>query len=162
MDGLTKGAAISSLTAKALIDNQKPLLIANSDQFIEWDSMATMQDLESMNIDGGILTFESKHPMWSYVKLDDSGFVKEVAEKKPISNKATVGIYYWRQGSDYVKFAEKMISKNILTNGESYICPVYNEAIEDGRKIISLDVSGMWGLGTPETLNKFISEFKYD
>ena len=110
--------------------------------------------------DGGILTFKSTHPKWSYAKLGDNGFVTEVAEKKPISNIATVGVYYWSKGSNYVKYTEQMIEKNIRTNNEFYVCPVYNEAIGDGKNIKVFDVPKMWGLGTPEDLNNFISNYE--
>jgi dTDP-glucose pyrophosphorylase len=111
-------------------------------------------------VDGGILTFESAHPKWSFAKLDEYGYVTEVAEKKPISNNATVGIYYWKKGSDYVKYVEQMISKNIRTNNEFYVCPVFNEAINDGKKIKSFTIEKMWGLGTPEDLKHFIENYK--
>ena len=90
------------------------------------------------------------------------GFVSEVAEKKPISNLATVGIYYWNRGSDYVKYAEQMIQKNIRTNNEFYVCPVFNEAIGDGKKIRSKNINKMWGIGTPEDLNYFLEHYKRD
>ena len=109
-------------------------------------------------IDGGILTFKSKHPKWSYAKLDKKGYVSEVAEKKPISDHATVGVYYFKKGSNYVKAAEQMISKNIRTNNEFYVCPVYNECILNGEKIkiFNIDSESMWGLGTPEDLEFFL------
>jgi len=92
--------------------------------------------------------------------LGDDGFVIEVAEKKPISNIATVGVYYWRKGSDYVKYAEQMIEKDIRTNNEFYVCPVYNEAIEDDKKIKVFPVDRMWGLGTPEDLERYVGEYE--
>lgn len=85
------------------------------------------------------------------------GFVTEVAEKKPISNNATVGIYYWSKGSDYVTFAEQMISKNKRVNNEFYVCPVFNEAIEADKKIKIFPIEEMWGLGTPEDLEIFLN-----
>ena len=111
-------------------------------------------------IDGGILTFHSTHPKWSYARLDESGFVSEVAEKKVISEHATVGVYYWGKGSDYVKYAEQMIEKNIRVNNEFYVAPVYNEAIADGKKIRIKDIQKMWGIGTPEDLNYFLEHHK--
>jgi len=156
VDELTEGAACTTLLAKDLINNEEPLLIANSDQFVEWDSNEFMYSMIGDNIDGGILTFYSTHPKWSYAKLNQSGFVSEVQEKKPISDKATVGIYYWTKGSDYVKYAEQMIKKNIRVNNEFYVCPVYNEAIQDDKKIKIFDIPKMWGLGTPEDLDYFL------
>jgi beta-phosphoglucomutase-like phosphatase (HAD superfamily)/dTDP-glucose pyrophosphorylase len=159
VDGLTEGAACTTLLAKEYIDNDKALLLANSDQFIEWDSNKFMYSMVADEIDGGILTFPSTHPKWSYAKLDQRGFVSEVAEKVPISEHATVGIYYWKHGSDYVKYANQMINKNIRVNNEFYVCPVFNEAIQDDKKIkiSGIKAEEMWGLGTPEDLNNFLN-----
>jgi len=157
VDGITEGAACTTLLAKEFINNDEPLLISNSDQYIEWDSNEIMYKIIEQNVDGGILTFEATDSKWSFVKIDDCGNIVEVAEKKPISNIATVGIYYWKKGSDYVKYAEQMIEKNIRTNNEFYVCPVFNEAINDGKKIKQYMINKMWGLGTPEDLNFFLN-----
>lgn len=156
VEGITEGAACTTLLAKDLINNNNPLLIANSDQFVEWDSIDFMYSMTSTNVDAGILTHESTHPKWSFAKLDENGFVTEVAEKKSISNIATVGIYYVAKGSDWVKYAEQMIQKNIRVNNEFYVCPVFNEFVEDGKKIKTHHVDKMWGLGTPEDLETFL------
>ena len=158
VNGITEGAACTTLLAKKFIDNDEPLVMANSDQFVEWDSNEFMYSMIADNIDGGMLTFEATHPKWSFAKLDDKGFVSEVAEKKPISNIATVGVYYWTKGSDYVKFTEQMIDKDIRTNNEFYVCPAYNEAIEDNKKIKIFPIKKMWGLGTPEDLDTYLNE----
>lgn len=160
VEGITEGAACTTLLAKDLINNNQPLLMANSDQFVEWNSNECLYAFTADGIDGGIVTFRATHPKWSFAKLGDDGFVTEVAEKNPISDIATVGIYYWKQGSDYVKYAEQMIQKNIRTNNEFYVCPVFNEAIGDGKKIRVKHISKMWGLGTPEDLNYFLENHK--
>lgn len=160
VEGVTEGAACSTLLAKDYINNGNPLLMANSDQFIEWNSNECMYAFTNDTIDGGILTFEANHPKWSYAKSDDTGFVNEVAEKKVISNAATVGVYYWKHGSDYVKYAEEMIERNIRTNNEFYVCPVFNEAIKDRKKIKTKSINRMWGIGTPEDLNYFLTNYK--
>ena len=150
----------TTLLAKKYINNNKPLVIANSDQFIEWNSSKILYKFTSKKVDGGILVFKSIHPKWSYAKTNKSNEVIEVAEKKVISNNATVGVYYWRKGSDYVKYSEKMIKKNIRVNNEFYVCPVFNEAILNNQKIIIEKVDKMWGLGTPEDLSYFLQEYK--
>lgn len=160
VDGITEGAACTTLLAKELINSDEPLLTVNSDQFVEWNSNEVLYSWSADSIDGGILTFKGTHPKWSFAKLDDHGFVSEVAEKSPISDNATVGIYYWKKGSDYVKYAEQMIDKNIRTNNEFYVCPVFNEAIQDGKKIKIKEIKKMWGLGTPEDLNYFLQNHK--
>ena len=160
VDSLTEGAACTALLAKEFIDNDAPLFFANSDQFVEWDSNEFMYKMNETNADGGIVTFEATHPKWSFAKIDDKGLVTEVAEKNPISNIATVGYYYWKHGSDFVKYAEQMIDKNIRVNNEFYVCPVFNEAVGDNKQIRKFNVDGMWGLGTPEDLKYYLENYK--
>lgn len=160
VDGLTEGAACTALLAKKLINNNEPLFFANSDQYVEWDSNEFFYKMNETNSDGGIPTFRSTHPKWSFAKIDDDGFVTEVQEKNPISDLATIGFYYWKKGSDFVKYAEEMIEQDIRVNGEFYVCPVYNNAIKAGLKIRTFDTPKMWGLGTPEDLKFYVENFK--
>ena len=160
-EGITEGAACTTLLAKEHINNEEPLIIANSDQFVEWNSNEVLYAFTTEGVDGGILCFNSTHPKWSYAKLDENGFVSEVAEKQPISTNATVGIYYWSRGSLYVNSAERMIKRNIRTNNEFYVCPAFNELIEDGGKVRVKNIAedGMWGIGTPEDLKHFLANY---
>jgi NDP-sugar pyrophosphorylase family protein len=154
VDGLTDGAARTALLAKDLIDNDTPLLIANSDQVVVWDSSAFTSQMASSDV---IALFKDSNPKWSFAKIDQARVV-EVAEKKVISDNASVGIYGWSKGSDYVKYAEQMIAKDIKTNNEFYICPVYNEAIEDGKIVVPYFVHEMHGIGTPEDLETYLEK----
>jgi HAD superfamily hydrolase (TIGR01509 family) len=160
VDGITEGAACTALLAKELINNEQPLFFANSDQFVVWDSNEFMYKMNETNADGGIVTFKATHPKWSFAKIGHDGFITEVAEKKPISNDATVGFYYWKHGSDFVKYAEKMIQDEIRVNNEFYVCPVFNQAISDMKKIRPFEISEMWGIGTPEDLDYFLKNYK--
>lgn len=162
VDGLTEGAACTVLLAKEYINNENQLILTNSDQYIEWNSTDFMYQMNEKNFDGSIMCFEATHPKWSFVKTNESKIITEVAEKNPISNQATAGIYYWKHGSDFVKYAEQMIKKNIRVNNEFYTCPVYNEAIQDNKVIFSYEIpsKNMWGLGTPEDLNHFLENNK--
>ncbi len=162
IDKLTEGAACTVLLSKKFINTNKPLIIANSDQFIEWNPSETMYNFSTKKIDGGILTFDTFHPKWSYAKVDKNNVVTEVAEKKVISNHGTVGVYYWKKGQDFVKYAEQMIKKNIRVNNEFYVCPVFNEAIKDKKTIKIHNVDSMWGLGTPEDLNYYLKYYNKD
>jgi len=158
-EGLTEGAACTALLAKEFINNNAPLFFANSDQFVEWDSNEFMYKMQETDADGGIVTFTATHPKWSFAKVDDNGLVTEVAEKNPISDIATVGYYYWKNGSDFVKYAEQMIKKDIRVNNEFYVCPVFNEAIGDCKQIRTFNTKAMWGLGTPEDLNYYLEHY---
>lgn len=156
INGATEGAASTSLYAKKYIDMQLPLIIANSDQIVSWDSKKFIDDMKVNQASGSIAVFEASHPKWSYVKPGDGNKVTEVAEKKVISNLASVGIYAWASGAEYVKYAEQMIDKGVKTNNEYYICPVYNEALYDSKKITYSNVSSMYGVGTPEDLEVYL------
>lgn len=164
VDSLTEGAACTTLLAKELINNDKELMIVNSDQLVVFNSGEFYHAMNNENIDGGILTFESNETKWSYAQLDKNNVVTRIAEKEVISNHATVGIYYWTKGSDYVKYAEQMISKDIRYGqafngrGEFYVAPVYNEAISDKKVFRVYDVERMIGLGTPEDFVKYVNE----
>jgi len=160
VDGITEGAACTALLAKEYIDSDNPLFFANSDQFVEWDSNEFLYKMNETNADGGIVSFRATHPKWSFAKIDEQGLVTEVAEKNPISDIATVGYYYWKQGSDFVKYAEEMIEKDIRVNNEFYVCPVFNQAIQDGKEIRTFDIPKMWGLGTPEDLKYYLENYK--
>jgi HAD superfamily hydrolase (TIGR01509 family) len=157
-ESVTEGAACTVLLAKDIIDTDEELIIANSDQFVEWNSTNFYYKMASQpDIDASIVSFKSTHPKWSYARLGEDGCVVEVAEKNPISDIATVGIYYWRRGKDFVKYAESMIEKNIRVNNEFYVAPVFNEAVSDRKKIVTYEAQKMWGLGTPEDLDAFLA-----
>ena len=159
VEGVTEGAACTTMLAREYINNESPLVIANSDQFVEWNSNEVLYAFSTEGVGGGILTFESTHPKWSYARTDNDGWVDKVAEKDPISNNATVGVYYYARGCDYVSSVDSMIAKDIRTNNEFYVCPAYNEFIGTGGKVRIKNVPGMWGLGTPEDLNNFMSNY---
>ncbi len=158
VDGLTDGAARTVLEAKHLINNDMPLVISNSDQVVVWDSLAFRSRIGSQGV---IAVFEDTDPKWSYCEVDQ-GIVKRVAEKEVISNIANVGIYSFKAGKDFVKYAEQMIDKNIRVNNEFYIAPVYNEAISDGQVIVTYEVDEMHGVGTPEDMNNYINRMIND
>lgn len=162
IDTVTEGAACTVLLARSLIDTDEPLMLANSDQFVDVDIDAYLSALDHEQADGLIMTMEADDPKWSFVGFDDRGRVNRVVEKEVISSEATVGIYNFRRGRDFVRAAESMIRKNRRVNGEFYVAPVYNEMIEWGAAIATYNVgpvlSRMWGLGTPADLERFVCD----
>jgi dTDP-glucose pyrophosphorylase len=156
LNGKTEGAACSVLAAKNLIDDGNPLVIANSDQYVDGGADDFIEEWLSGDLDGYIMTMFSRDPKWSFAALGDDGLVTRVAEKEPISDQATVGIYAFKRGADFVAGAESMIRKDRRVNREFYVCPVYNEMIESGHRIGIHNIGPvdvrMHGLGTPEDL----------
>jgi dTDP-glucose pyrophosphorylase len=156
---VTEGAACTVLLAKKLIDSDDPLMIANSDQLVELDINDYLAAGDASDVGGLIMTFWSDHPKWSYCRLRADGDVTEVVEKQVVSNEATVGIYNFRRGRDYVRAAERMIAANLRVNNEFYVAPTYNQLIQEGARIITMKTGrerdGMHGVGTPEDLELF-------
>jgi HAD superfamily hydrolase (TIGR01509 family) len=158
VDHITEGAACTALLAKDFINSDAPLLFANSDQTVDWRPIDFLYKMQEQLADGGIVTFKDTHPKWSFAAVDEeTNLVTEVAEKKPISDNATAGYYYWKHGSDFVQYAERMIERDIRVNNEFYVAPVYNQAIEDGKEIRIFEADRMWGLGTPEDLEYYLN-----
>ncbi len=157
IDHITEGAACTVLLAEEFIDNNDPLMIANCDQYVGIDINEYLNSLREY--DGLIMTMPASDPKWSFIKYDENGFVTDVREKEVISDEATVGIYNYRSGKDFVKYAKEMINKDIRVNGEFYVAPAYNEMIKDGKTIIFYNIGdNMHGLGTPEDLKEFLEE----
>jgi dTDP-glucose pyrophosphorylase len=161
IEKLTEGTACTVLFARELINNDYPLLIANSDQLVDVSIEDYINDCLDKGMDGSILTFKDAelNPKWSFAKTDSKGIVTEVQEKKAISEFATVGIYFFSKGSDFVNHAIDMIINNDRVNNEFYTCPVYNYSIKDGKKIIIYNIlqEEMHGLGTPEDLEAYLT-----
>lgn len=158
IDLVTEGAACTVLFSHKLINNEKALLIANSDQIVDISIQEYIDDCHNRKLDGSILTFKSNDSKWSYARLKENGFVEEVKEKEVISEHATVGIYYFAKGKIFVESAIEMIINNDRVNNEFYVCPVYNYAIRDGYNIgiYPINECKMHGIGTPEDLNKYL------
>lgn len=155
IDHITEGAACTVLLAEQYIDNDDEIMIANSDQYVDTNINEYLSAIK--NYDGLIMTMPANDPKWSYIRYNEQGFVTLVREKEVISNQATVGIYNYKHGSDFVKYAHQMIEKNIRVNNEFYVAPVYNEMIEAGKKLVFCDVGNkMYGLGIPEDLRSFL------
>ncbi|HAU5562558.1 TPA: glycosyl transferase family 2 [Serratia fonticola] len=160
-DGLTEGAACTVLLAKELINNDEHLMIANSDQFVDCQIDEYLRAMEDESSDGIIMTMKADDPKWSYVGFNQYGAVNRVVEKEVISDEATVGIYNFKKGSDFVRVAETMIKNDDRVNNEFYVAPAYNYLIGEGAKIgiynVGSEANGMYGLGIPADLDLFLN-----
>lgn len=161
LNAVTEGAACTVLTVQDLIDGPDPLMIANSDQYVALGIEQYLEDGESAGTDGFMMTFWADDPKWSYCRMRPDGTVQEVVEKQVVSNEATVGIYNFARGHDFVAAAEAMIRKDLRVNGEFYVAPTYNELIAEGARIgvvrTGREYDGMHGLGTPQDLAHFMT-----
>jgi dTDP-glucose pyrophosphorylase len=162
VDRVTDGAACTVLLAREHINSDEPLMLANSDQWVDIDIDDYLASMERQRADGLIMTMRADDPKWSFVGLNGKRMVTRVVEKEVISNEATVGIYNFRCGSDFVRAADQMIAKNLRVSNEFYVAPVYNELIEEGARIAIYNVgregAGMYGLGIPSDLQLFLAD----
>jgi len=159
VDHITDGAACTALLAREFINNNQPLLITDSDHFI--DGKTLFKDIENYEkVDGIIPVFYANNPKWSFAKTDSEGVVTETAEKIQISRNANIGAYYFSKGRDFVWAAEEMIDENDRTNGEFYVAPVYNYLIRRGKTIRLSRPRFVHGLGTPNDAQKFLEFLK--
>jgi HAD superfamily hydrolase (TIGR01509 family) len=159
---LTEGAACTVLLAKNIINPELPLVIVNSDQYLEWNADSFYTSLLNPRYDGVISTFyspDSSDTKWSFVEINENMLITKVAEKIWLGPNATTGVYGWKRASDFIAYAEQMIQKNIRVNNEFYICPVYNEAIQDKKNIRLIECKKLWGLGVPGDLEHFLKNF---
>lgn len=160
LDGMTEGAACTVLTARNFIDNDAPLMIANSDQYIDAPIDDYLLQIRVQRLNGLIMTMTANDPKWSFVGLDNQGLVSTVVEKQVISDEATVGVYNFNRGSDFVLAADLMIAKGLRVNDEYYVAPAYNQLIKNGARIgiynVGSEAAGMYGLGTPADLQLFL------
>ncbi|MEZ8285643.1 glycosyl transferase family 2 [Vibrio splendidus] len=161
IDGVTEGAAITVLKARQYFETNEPLMIANSDQWVDVDINEYLQDIQTRELSGSMLTMKADDPKWSYAKVDDIGLVTEVLEKVVVSDEATVGIYNFSNGNDFCKYADYMVEQNIRSGGEFYVAPVYTYMAEASNSIgiynIGSEADGMYGLGIPSDLEIFLT-----
>jgi len=161
VSAVTEGAACTVLLARDFIDNDDALMIANSDQWVDVAIDDYLLAMGNAQADGWIMTMTANDPKWSFLRFDDEGNITEVVEKQVVSNEATVGIYNFAKGSDFVRAADGMIAQDFRVNGEFYVAPVYNGLVAEHKKIgyysIGSEADGMYGLGIPEDLRLFES-----
>ena len=157
LDGMTEGTACTLLTAAEYYEDGSSIFVSNCDQHTEWNSEFARSIIDNPDVDGLISVFHcpEKDPKWSYAQLNSLGDVERVAEKDPISEWATTGFYYWRDGKQFIRNANSMIDANDRVNGEFYTCPVFNYTCAESR-VVTLEVDRMQGIGTPEDLEEFL------
>ena len=137
----TKGALCSILLGIKHINSKEELIICNGDQIIDCDFNEILSSFRKKNSDVGLITFNSVHPRWSYIRYDDDKNVVETAEKRPLSKHAVAGFYYFKQGLDFIKGAMKSIQKGADINGMYYIAPSINQLILENKKITAFEIA---------------------
>lgn len=162
INGKTKGAVCTTLLASEFIDNAEELLILAINDFTDKNWQNIVDYFRTKNADCGIVSFNSIHPRYSFAKLDESGEVIEITEKKPSSNNALASFYYFRKGKEYIECSQNVIRKDVTIKDSFYISQVINEMILKQKKIglYKIDNSEFHPLKTEAQLAQYILELK--
>ncbi|WP_312141443.1 nuclear transport factor 2 family protein [Pantoea septica] len=137
LQGMTKGAVCSSLMAVDELNLESELIIASADHYLNENLQEVIEYFRGIEADAGLLTFESVHPKWSFVKINSDGLVIQAAEKSAISRNAVAGLYYFKRGSDFVEAAKNLIRKDNSIDDVFYLSSCLNELILKGKKIVT-------------------------
>lgn len=157
LDELTDGQATTATLAERFWNPNNGLLVYNIDTYVEAGEMKS-GDLKG---DGFIPCFEAEGDHWSFVRLDDSGKVVEIKEKKRISGYCTLGAYYFDSCKLYKNLYDEYYNGEVeLVNGEKYIAPLYAFLLKKGGNIYITNINPdkVHVLGTPEELDAFVRE----
>lgn len=161
IDHVTEGPSATALVGLKSLDSELPLLIANSDQYLDFDPADWIESFVNSECAGSILCMEDSDPKWSFARLDVEGKVIEVVEKRVVSNLATCGVYFFRSGALFESAAKRQMEMDARVNGEFYVGPTYNELIADGGTVEAFDLGPisdvMFGLGVPLDYEGFLS-----
>ncbi|CAM3023758.1 Bifunctional protein GlmU [Methylobacterium mesophilicum] len=137
----TAGAGCTALLAIDRIRADEELVILNATDQINVDFVDIVEQFRGSSADGGLLTFESLHPRYSFVRLDEESRVIEIAEKRPISRQANAGFYWLRKAGDFFDALQTMVLKDAHVNGLFYVAPALNELILQQKTIRTIRLS---------------------
>ena len=152
IDNLLPGQLSTAVTAleQSLPDKNQPLLIHNCDTGFLWQDDL----LASEKAYGSMAVFPAEGDHWSFGQPDPlhPNRAIAIAEKKRISNLASIGLYGFRSVSLFLSDARKQLSRGETVRGEHYIAPLLQQAIKEGNIIEIPRVGSVQTYGTPEEL----------
>lgn len=160
IDYVTEGPASTVELALPKLDLDAPLVVANSDQYLDCKLTDFYADVLDDEYSGAVVTMTDSDPKWSYAEVSKEGMITRIVEKEVISNYATAGVYGFRKAEYFFDGLDKMKSKSDKVNGEYYVGPVYNYLDLSKGPIKNSYVGNvndvMFGLGTPEDYEFFL------
>lgn len=143
------GAVLTCKAGLANIENNQPIIFNDCDHLFLCKSFYEFcRNCEFETIDGGLLTFKSRDPKFSFVAYDENGYVSRTIEKQVISEDAICGAYYFKNKQIF-ETAVEIYLENCSYN-EFFVSGVYNVMAEQGQKIKNFNVDKHVSFGTPE------------
>ena len=152
----TGGAVFSVLLSVEKLNSKKECLIVNADQIFNYDLNKILKTFRDKKSDGGVITFNSVHPRWSYVKLIDDDVI-EAREKTPISKNAIAGFYYFKSFELFKKCAFNAIQIEDFYNNNLYTSSVLNQLILNNKKVTNYEIDKKYYISfyTPQKIKEF-------
>jgi len=159
LEKATDGQATTAYLADKFIDDDESCIVYNIDTYVKPNEILMSQIKDEF--DGFIPVIEAEGDRWSFVKVDETEKVIDVAEKVPISNLATIGFYYFKKWKVYKQIYEQNKNSIIKDSKEVYIAPMYKQMINSEMNIgiKKLDAASVKILGTPEEIEVFDPEY---
>ena len=158
LDKITDGQATTVYKAKKYLKPNDSIFIYNIDTYLNPKSIK----LNDFKYDGcASVAFVKKGDRFSFFKLNKNMFAIQAAEKKRISNYASIGFYYFKKWFDYLEIY-KLKKQEIIENyREAYITPMYQYMIEKNKKIkcTLIKKNDYYDFGTPEDIVKYDKNF---
>jgi len=155
----TGGASQTVLKAREFFDNREPLLIVTPDMV--W--YADLDAFREQSADAGLVVTSAhrQEPVewqrgYSYCALGESGKVTKVIEKPVVPLQyANIGVYWWSEGRRFARYADFYLQRGETVNGERYIAPIYNAAIEHDERVCIVEATEYVNLGSAERAAKW-------
>jgi NDP-sugar pyrophosphorylase family protein len=140
LKSITSGSVCSILMGIDEIPKEEECIIVNSDQILITDLNEHVGYFKENGLDAGVITFNSVHPRWSYVLMENKKAV-QFAEKNPISKNAIAGFYYFKSFLTFMESACKTIVDDDQLDGKFYVSSVLNQLILSGLNISNSEIA---------------------
>jgi len=167
-----KGPVHSVLQASKYIDDREPVIVNYCDFSMHWDYQDFEEFVIQTECDGCVVCYTGFHPHmlgsdnYAFCKTEERNKIVEIREKQPftadkMSEFASTGTYYFREGSYVKKYFQQLIDEDININGEYYVSLVHNLLIKDGLPNFVYEVPVMLQWGTPLDMNMYLQWSNY-
>ena len=153
----TAGSVCSILMAIDKININSDTIVVNADQIFKIDINNCIDYFRDKSADAGVITFDSVHPRWSFVKCDKSGNILQAVEKNPISRFAIAGFYYFKLFDDFKLSAFNALEVEDYYNGSLYTSALINQMILLNKKVLNkvIDSDDYMSFYSPQKITEF-------
>ena len=161
------GPVYTTLQASHFIEDEEPVIVNYCDFAVYWDYHNFKSEMRKRKCAGCVTAFRGFHPphvprnlYYAYLR-ENNGYMSEIKEKVSFTDNraeeyASTGTYYFAKGRYVKEYFQKLMDREINTNGEYYVSLVYNLLVEDGLDVFIYEVENFLAWGTPEELEEYL------